>query len=156
MYQTTRHIRFLETRAMRASDNAAAVRVKAEAMDDGSFKDYLVRLGADYDRIADPLVRSLLADGVVRPDALRLGLDVTQGCALLHRDGSFSRRLFAVGPLTRAAFWEIVAIPDIRNQCAELAARLAAICDPVIPPSNRSGRIEQASSPAGTMPAATL
>jgi uncharacterized NAD(P)/FAD-binding protein YdhS len=30
-----------------------------------------------------------------------------------------------VGPLTRAAFWEIIAIPDIRNQCAALAARLA-------------------------------
>ncbi|MBA1993605.1 hypothetical protein HLX74_23725, partial [Escherichia coli] len=28
-------------------------------------------------------------------------------------------------PLTRAAFWEIIAIPDIRNQCAALAARLA-------------------------------
>jgi uncharacterized NAD(P)/FAD-binding protein YdhS len=26
---------------------------------------------------------------------------------------------------TRAAFWEIIAIPDIRNQCAALAARLA-------------------------------
>jgi uncharacterized NAD(P)/FAD-binding protein YdhS len=42
--------------------------------------------------------------------------------------------LFAAGPLTRAAFWEIVAIPDIRNQCAELAARLAATCDPVVAP----------------------
>jgi uncharacterized NAD(P)/FAD-binding protein YdhS len=29
-----------------------------------------------------------------------------------------------VGPLTRSAFWEIIAIPDIRNQCAELAERL--------------------------------
>jgi uncharacterized NAD(P)/FAD-binding protein YdhS len=35
-----------------------------------------------------------------------------------------SGRLFAIGPLTRAAFWEIIAIPDIRNQCAELAERL--------------------------------
>jgi uncharacterized NAD(P)/FAD-binding protein YdhS len=33
----------------------------------------------------------------------------------------------AVGPLTRAAFWEIIAIPDIRNQCAELAAKLARV-----------------------------
>jgi uncharacterized NAD(P)/FAD-binding protein YdhS len=35
-----------------------------------------------------------------------------------------SRRLFAIGPLTRAAFWEILTIPDIRNQCAELATQL--------------------------------
>jgi len=36
----------------------------------------------------------------------------------------FSNPKSAVGPLTRAAFWEIIAIPDIRNQSAELAARL--------------------------------
>jgi uncharacterized NAD(P)/FAD-binding protein YdhS len=35
-----------------------------------------------------------------------------------------SERLFAIGPVTRAAFWEIVAVPDIRNQCAALANRL--------------------------------
>lgn len=52
MYQSNRHIRFLETRAERASDNAAAVRAKADAMEDGSFKEYLLRLAADYDRIA--------------------------------------------------------------------------------------------------------
>jgi hypothetical protein len=39
-----RHIRFLETRAMRASDNAAVVRAKADAIDDGSLKDYLLRV----------------------------------------------------------------------------------------------------------------
>ena len=32
--------------------------------------------------------------------------------------------LYGVGPLTRAAFWEIMAVPDIRVQCAELAAHL--------------------------------
>ena len=87
--------------------------------------------GADYDRIADPLVRRLLADGVVRPDALRLGLDVTQSCALLHRDGSISRRLFAVGPVTKGAFWEITAVPDIRRQCEQLAQHLASLARPV-------------------------
>ena len=50
--------------------------------------------GADYDRIAHPLVRALLADGTVRPDPLRLGLDVTGTCALLSRTGAISRRVF--------------------------------------------------------------
>ena len=52
MQKDSRHIRFLETRAMRASDNAAVVRAKADAIDDGSLKDYLLRLAADYERIA--------------------------------------------------------------------------------------------------------
>jgi len=83
--------------------------------------------GADYDRIADPLVRRLLAEGTARPDALRLGLDVTATCALRLASGAISRRLFAVGPVTKAAFWEMTAVPDIRRQCELLAQHLATL-----------------------------
>ena len=71
----------------------------------------------------NPVIRSLFDQGLARPDRLRIGLDIGTDCALIGRDGVPSRRLFAIGPLTRAAFWEIIAIPDIRNQCAELATR---------------------------------
>lgn len=81
--------------------------------------------GTDYDRIVDPLVRSLLRDGMVRPDALRLGLDVTDTCALRSRSGAVSQRLFAAGPVTKGTFWEITAVPDIRRQCEVLARNLA-------------------------------
>jgi uncharacterized NAD(P)/FAD-binding protein YdhS len=83
--------------------------------------------GADYDRITHPLIRSLLAEGTVRPDPLRLGLDVTATCALLNRTGAISRRLFAVGPVTKGAFWEITAVPDIRRQCELLARHLGTL-----------------------------
>ncbi len=64
----------------------------------------------DYDRIPHPLIRNLLAEGLVRPDPLRLGLDVTTTCAVRDRQGAISRRLFAVGPVTRGAFWEMTAV----------------------------------------------
>ncbi len=83
--------------------------------------------GADYDRVSDPLIRSLLEQGVVRPDPLRLGLDVTASCALLNKDGAISRRLFAVGPVTKGAFWEMTAVPDIRRQTEKLAEHLAGL-----------------------------
>ena len=86
-----------------------------------------IGLGADYDRIPDPLIRSLLGDGIIRPDPLRLGLDVTANCALLHKDGSISRRLFAVGPVTKGTFWEMVAVPDIRRQTEKLAEYMAGL-----------------------------
>jgi uncharacterized NAD(P)/FAD-binding protein YdhS len=86
--------------------------------------------GADYDRITHPLVRSLLHEGTARPDPLRLGLDVTATCALLNRDGGISRRVFAVGPVTKGAFWEMTAVPDIRRQCEVLATHLATLCKP--------------------------
>ena len=83
--------------------------------------------GADYDRIADPLVRRLLREGTARPDPLRLGLDVTSTCALRLGTGAISRRIFAVGPVTKAAFWEMTAVPDIRRQCELLAHHLATL-----------------------------
>jgi uncharacterized NAD(P)/FAD-binding protein YdhS len=85
---------------------------------------------ADYARIADPMVRSLLQQGLVRPDPLRLGLDTTANCALRAADGAVSRQLFAVGPLTRSTFWEMTAVPDIRRQCELLAAHLAGLVPP--------------------------
>jgi uncharacterized NAD(P)/FAD-binding protein YdhS len=83
--------------------------------------------GADYDRIQEPLIRDLLCEGVVRPDPLRLGLDVTGNCALLNRQGAISRRLFAVGPVTKGTFWEMTAVPDIRRQTEKLAEYLAGL-----------------------------
>jgi uncharacterized NAD(P)/FAD-binding protein YdhS len=83
--------------------------------------------GADYDRITDPLVRLLLREGIARPDPLRLGLDVTATCALRLSTGAISRRIFAVGPVTKAAFWEMTAVPDIRRQCELLAQHLASL-----------------------------
>jgi uncharacterized NAD(P)/FAD-binding protein YdhS len=83
--------------------------------------------GCDYERITHPLVRDLLAEGRVRPDPLRLGLDVSGTCALKDRDGTISRHLFAVGPVTRGAFWEMTAVPDIRRQCEFLATHLASL-----------------------------
>ena len=85
---------------------------------------------ADYSRIRDPLVLSLLNAGMVRPDRLCLGLDVTANCALLGADGSISRRLFAVGPVTKGTFWEMTAVPDIRQQAEFLAGQLATLIKP--------------------------
>ncbi len=80
---------------------------------------------ADYARIGDVFVRSLLERGIVRPDALKLGLDVTAGCALRDQNGHIARRLFAVGPVTKGTFWEMTAVPDIRQQCEFLAGHIA-------------------------------
>ncbi|WP_051909785.1 FAD/NAD(P)-binding protein [Paenirhodobacter enshiensis] len=81
----------------------------------------------DPERHASPLIAGLLAEGAARVDPLRIGLDVSAQCALIGADGRESRRIFALGPVSRATFWEITAIPDIRVQAAELALRVAAL-----------------------------
>ena len=82
-------------------------------------------LGATPLKVVNPALRNLLDHGWARLDPLRMGIDVAPECAIVDRSGTPSQRLFAVGPLTRAAFWESTAVPDIRTQCMALAERIA-------------------------------
>jgi uncharacterized NAD(P)/FAD-binding protein YdhS len=65
-------------------------------------------------RSKDPLLRSVLDSGQVKPDHLGIGLDVGDDC----RAGE---RVWALGPLTKGRYWEIIAVPDIREQAATVA-----------------------------------
>ncbi len=71
-------------------------------------------------RTTDRLLRQMLDDGLVKSDALGMGLEVdaasrVQGAPLA----------WALGPLTKGRFWEIVAVPDIRQQAAAVADDIA-------------------------------
>jgi uncharacterized NAD(P)/FAD-binding protein YdhS len=80
---------------------------------------------ADLRATADPLLHTLVGRGTIRPDPLGIGVEVDSGSRVIAADGHVRERLFAVGPITRGTFWEIVAVPDIRAQLASVAARLA-------------------------------
>lgn len=79
----------------------------------------------DLGRSTDPLLRRLVERGSIRPDAARLGIDVDGDARTVAADGRANDWLFALGPMTRGAFWEIVAVPDIRVQTWNLARRLS-------------------------------
>ena len=64
----------------------------------------------------DPLLRSLFDSGAVEADELGIGLNVDER----SRAGP-GERLWAVGPLTKGRYWEIIAVPDIREQAAAVA-----------------------------------
>jgi uncharacterized NAD(P)/FAD-binding protein YdhS len=73
-------------------------------------------------RLSDePLLASLLAQGLVRPDACRLGVDVDARSRVIGASGDAIDSLFAVGPMTRGKFYEITSVPDIRLQAADCA-----------------------------------
>ena len=79
----------------------------------------------DLARSSEPVLRSLIASGHARADPARLGLDVDAQSRLIGVTGVAHPRLFGLGPMTRGAFWEIVAVPDIRTQVWTVARRLA-------------------------------
>ncbi|MGZ2412951.1 putative NAD(P)/FAD-binding protein YdhS [Sphingomonas sp. F9_3S_D5_B_2] len=76
-------------------------------------------LGA-IERTRDPLLRSLLDGAAIAPDHLGIGLDVDERSRVPG-----ANRLWALGPLTKGKFWEIVAVPDIRIQAAAVADDIA-------------------------------
>lgn len=75
------------------------------------------------DQLAIPLIESLRAKGLIKPDVLGLGLE-SADCALIEASGAVSTWLYALGPLTRPAWWEITATPEIVVQVDRLVARL--------------------------------
>jgi len=79
----------------------------------------------DVARTDDPLLSMLVAEGRIRPDSEHLGIDVEVTGRVLHDDGASDDRLFAIGPMTRGAFWEIVAVPDLRRQVWDVARYLS-------------------------------
>jgi len=80
----------------------------------------------DLLRTEEPLLKNMVDQGLIRPDRLNLGIDVDQAGRVIGRDGGVNDGLYAVGPMTRGAFWEIVAVPDLRHQSWDLARWLSA------------------------------
>lgn len=67
-------------------------------------------------RTRNPLLRDLLDQGLVKADALGIGIAMGENARVAGADD-----LFAVGPLTKGRYWEITAVPDIREQAAAIA-----------------------------------
>lgn len=78
-------------------------------------------------RIDDSLITSLFVQGLARPDALFLGLDVDKHGAVNDYEGKPSRVLFTIGPTRKGQLWETTAVPEIRQQAERLAAHLMTV-----------------------------
>ena len=81
--------------------------------------------GPAHDAVHTPLTASLIAAGRARLEPLDQGLDLDSDGRLLNRDGQSETALFALGPPSRAAYWESTAVPDIRQRIEALSDLLA-------------------------------
>ena len=80
--------------------------------------------GGDFGKIANPLIADLRERRLAISDSLGVGLE-TRDCAVIDAAGNASSWLFALGPLTRPAWWEITAVPEINLQIERLIAHLS-------------------------------
>jgi uncharacterized NAD(P)/FAD-binding protein YdhS len=75
-------------------------------------------------RTRDPLLRTMLDDELARPDQLGIALDVDERSRVAG-----APRAWAIGPLTKGRYWEIIAVPDIRGQAAAIAEDISRELD---------------------------
>ncbi|RBP09853.1 putative NAD(P)/FAD-binding protein YdhS [Roseiarcus fermentans] len=108
----------LEVRILRRGARAPETAAFARVID-------CAGLAEDPLKSSNPLLQALFARGALRPDALGIGLDVAETYRIVGAGGAPSQRIRAIGPLARAAFWECIAIPDIRLQCRDVAEAIA-------------------------------
>jgi uncharacterized NAD(P)/FAD-binding protein YdhS len=80
----------------------------------------------NFRKLRNPLIRSLLARGLMTPYALDIGAEIADNGALIDTDGQVSTRLFSIGPARFGTLIETTAMPEIRVQARDLASLLGA------------------------------
>ncbi|HVA28470.1 MAG TPA: FAD/NAD(P)-binding protein [Candidatus Baltobacteraceae bacterium] len=78
----------------------------------------------DIAKNRDPLVRNLLRRGLIRPGALRLGIDADETLRVVDGNAKAIPNLFVMGPLVRGLWYETTAIPEIVKHAASLTDSL--------------------------------
>jgi hydroxyacylglutathione hydrolase len=79
----------------------------------------------NYRRVGSSLLNSLFAQGLVVAGPHGSGLWTSESGSLRDQNGNFSSVLFYVGPGRQGTLIESIAVPELRQQAAELAELLA-------------------------------
>ncbi len=81
----------------------------------------------NFAKLRNPLIRALIAEGTLTPNALDIGVEVASDGALIDMNGLPSQTIFAIGPVRFGTLIETTAIPEIRAQAKQLAATLVRL-----------------------------
>ena len=83
--------------------------------------------GADYNptRSREPLMRSLLEQGLITADPLGLGMRTSAYGAVIDARHHVATNLYYIGPMLRADHWECTAAQELRVHAEQLARHLA-------------------------------
>lgn len=72
---------------------------------------------SNLEKLDSPLIKQLLKDGIIAVDGLKYGLNAS-------KKGEISKNIYALGPLLKGILWESTAVPEIRVQAQNLAAKI--------------------------------
>jgi uncharacterized NAD(P)/FAD-binding protein YdhS len=72
------------------------------------------------------MLAELRRRGLIVSDPLAIGLE-TRDCAAIGSAGHVSSWLYALGPLTKPDWWEVIAVPEINAQAERLVRELTSV-----------------------------
>jgi uncharacterized NAD(P)/FAD-binding protein YdhS len=102
------------------TDNAIDLRWRPR----GQSEETLLRVGTvinctgpcnNVRQSSNPLLQALLKRGVIKQDALGLGIEVADNYQIVGNDERAAQQLYYAGPLLKAKYWEAVAVPELRS-----------------------------------------
>jgi uncharacterized NAD(P)/FAD-binding protein YdhS len=79
---------------------------------------------SNFARVEFPLVKNLVAKGLIKTDELNLGINALPDGRTLDEFGSVSEKIFTIGTALKGVLWESTAMPEIRAQANKLAQSL--------------------------------
>jgi uncharacterized NAD(P)/FAD-binding protein YdhS len=101
---------------------------------------------SDPSQAANPLLQSLIGDGIARADSLGLGLATDEHSRVIGADGAVHSHLFALAALSRGSRFETTAIPEITEQVDGMAREIL----------QRAYESARPSQPVAAQPTATV
>ncbi len=79
---------------------------------------------SNYQKLGDPLIRQLLADDLLAPDPLNMGVCTDHLGTVQNGRGHAIPRLYTLGSNRRGGLYESIAVPELRVQAAEVARQI--------------------------------
>lgn len=79
---------------------------------------------SDIYKIDHPLLQSLIANGLITPNELNIGINTTISCKAIDSNNMVSDQLYVLGSMLRGLFWESSAVPELRKQAEFIAKNI--------------------------------
>jgi uncharacterized NAD(P)/FAD-binding protein YdhS len=109
----------------------ASLRLPGGQMVERVFDTVIVCSGASRNLRDNPLLDSLVGQGLAQADDVNCGVRVDEFSRLLDARGTVQPDLFAFGPITRGTFGEMTGAPDILRQIERVIPILMAMETPI-------------------------
>jgi uncharacterized NAD(P)/FAD-binding protein YdhS len=81
---------------------------------------------SNFNRVKNTLVKNLVRKGIIKNDALNLGIDATPDGKTIDANDKVSDKILTAGTALKGILWESTAMPEIRAQANKLAISLLA------------------------------